>query len=59
MATFGSRLTPAGGGMSSGTKKSTCSGWLGSARYWSKSVTPSLGQKRVVDQKVPGESSAS
>ena len=30
-----------GGGISSGTKKSTCSGWLGSTRYWSKSVTPS------------------
>jgi hypothetical protein len=30
---FAAKLTPAGGGMSSGTKKSTCSGWLGSTRY--------------------------
>src|SRR5262245_36805924 len=39
---FAFRLTPGGGTMWSGTKKSGASGWLGSTRYWSKSVTPSL-----------------
>ena len=35
------RLTPFGGTLSSGTKKSGASGWVGSTRYLSKSVTPS------------------
>ena len=30
---FFPKLTPFGGSMESGTKKSTCSGWLGSTRY--------------------------
>ena len=30
---FAASVTPAGAGMSSGTKKSACNAWLGSKRY--------------------------
>ncbi len=50
---FAFRLTPLGGGMLSGTKKSTCSGWLGSTRYWSKSVTPSPARNVSSIRKLP------
>src|SRR5215510_890251 len=38
---FAAKLTPGGGLLESGTKKSGDSGWLGSTRWASKSVTPS------------------
>src|SRR3954471_8030839 len=53
---FFSRLTPCGGGMSSGTKKSICSGWVGSARYGSKSVAPSPAKKVSSIRKFPVKS---
>ena len=51
--TPGSR--PCGGGMSSGTKKSSCSGCVGSTRYWSKSVTPSPARNVSSIRKLPRE----
>src|SRR4051794_4935726 len=48
-----SRLTPCGGGMSSGTKKSICSRCVGSARYWSKSLTPSPARNVSSSRKFP------
>jgi hypothetical protein len=48
-----SRLTPLGGGMSSGTKKSICRRWVGSARYLSKSVTPSPARNVSSSRKLP------
>jgi hypothetical protein len=50
---FAPKLTPAGGEMSSGTKKSTCSGWLKSTRYWSKSLTPSAARNVSSIRKLP------
>ena len=55
---FASRLTPAGGGLLSGTKKSTCSGWLGIDAVLIEIGDALAGQKCVVDQEVPGESSS-
>ena len=48
-----SRLTPCGGGMSSGTKKSTWRRCEGSARYLSKSVTPSPARNVSSMRKLP------
>ncbi len=51
----GSSDAPFGGTLQSGTKKSGISCAVGSIRYWSKSVTPFVGEERIVDQEIAGE----
>src|SRR4029078_12994912 len=52
------RLTPFGGGMESGTKKSGMSDLDASTRYWSKSVTPFAARKVSSIRKLPVKSLA-
>ena len=48
-------LTPGGGEGSSGTKNVGANGWVGSTRYFSKSVTPLGREEAIVDEKIAGK----
>src|SRR5262249_8824424 len=52
---FAAKLTPGGGLLESGTKKSGDSGWLGSTRLATKTETPSPARKVSWHRERPGQ----